>query len=87
MENKDINTKTVVETTKFKVEWKEVLSNKVTLTAFVVALIGLIYYTATLLGYTLPIEQEAIIKWCGMIIAILSMLGIVTNSNTKGGGK
>ena len=85
MEIKEI--KEVEETNKFKIEWKEVLSNKVTLTAFIVALVGFVYYTASLLGFQIPIKQDSIIEWFGMIIGILTMLGIVTNSNTTGGGK
>ena len=85
MEIKEI--KEVEETNKFKIEWKEVLSNKVTLTAFIVALVGFVYYTASLLGFQIPIKQDSIIEWFGMVIGIFTMLGIVTNSNTKGGGK
>ena len=83
MENK----KVVEDTKKFTVNWKEVLTNKVTLTAFIVAVVGFVYYTASLLGFELPIAETDLIKWFGMIVGILTMLGIVTNSNTSGGGK
>ena len=83
----EIKTKVVEDTKAFKVNWKEVLSNKVTLTAFIVALVGFVYYTASLLGFDIPIAETDLIKWFGMIIGILTMLGIVTNSNTTGGGK
>jgi len=87
MDKEKYLTKEVEETSKFEVNWKEVLTNKVTLTSFIVAIVGFIYYTVGLLGINLPIAETDIVKWFGMIIGLLSMLGIVTNSNTYGGGK
>ena len=78
--------KNIIEKNK-KVEWREVLSNKGTLLGFISAVIIFVYFTAKMFNIELPIAQDSIIEWFGMLVGILCLLGVVSNSNTPGIGK
>ncbi|WP_442878654.1 phage holin [Chryseobacterium sp.] len=70
-----------------KINWKEVLTNKATLVALIAAVVSFAYYTLSLVGVTPSIAESEITEWFGMLVTILVMLGIVTNSNTPGAGR
>ena len=68
------------------INWKEVLTNKATLTALITTVVLFVYTGLGLFGIVPTIAQDALVNWLGIGVSILVYLGIVTNSNTPGAG-
>lgn len=66
------------------INWKLRFQNKVTLTAIVLAVIGLVYQVLGLFGVVAPISQEAIVAVAGSLINVFVLLGIVVDPTTEG---
>lgn len=67
-----------------KINWKVRFKNKVWLTAFIAALLALIYQVLGLFGVVPGITQETLLGVAGMIINLLVMLGVVVDPTTAG---
>jgi len=67
-----------------KVNWKLRFSNKVTLTAIVLAAIALIYQVLAIIGVTPQISESQLVQLAGMVINLLAVLGIITDPTTAG---
>lgn len=67
-----------------KVNWKLRFSNKVTLTAIVLAVIALIYQVLALIGIAPQISESQLVQLAGMVINLLAVLGIITDPTTAG---
>lgn len=67
-----------------KINWKLRFQNKVTLTAIVLAVIGLVYQFLGIAGYVPAISQETIVQLAGAVINLLVLLGIVVDPTTSG---
>ena len=67
-----------------KINWKVRFKNKVWLTAFIAALLALIYQILGLCGVVPGITQETLLGVAGMIINLLVMLGVVVDPTTAG---
>lgn len=58
--------------------------NKVTLTAIVMQLIGLVYIALGMAGYVPAVSENAVVEVAMMVIDLLALLGIVTDPTTEG---
>lgn len=67
-----------------KINWKVRFKNKVWLTAFIAALLALIYQVLGLCGVVPGITQETLLGVVGMVINLLVMLGVVVDPTTAG---
>jgi len=67
-----------------KVNWKLRFSNKVTLTAIVLAAIALIYQVLAIIGVAPQISESQLVQLAGMVINLLAVLGIITDPTTAG---
>ncbi|MBQ0078367.1 MAG: phage holin [Eubacterium sp.] len=67
-----------------QINWKLRIKNKVTLTAIVAVIIGVVYTVLSWCGIVPPVEQEEILKCAAAIIEILILLGIVVDPTTEG---
>lgn len=65
------------------INWKLRFQNKVTLTAIVLAVIGLVYQVLGLFGVVAPISQEAIVTVAGSLINVFVLLGIVVDPSSQ----
>lgn len=65
------------------INWKLRFQNKVTLTAIVLAVIGLVYQVLGLFGVVAPISQEAIVAVAGSLINVFVLLGIVVDPTSE----
>lgn len=57
---------------------KERLKNKVVLSAFVAAVLALVYKVLEVAGFSIPIAQGELIEIANLLINVLVVLGIVT---------
>lgn len=62
---------------------KERLKNKVVLSAFIAAVLALVYKVLEVAGISLPIAQGELIEIANLLINILVVLGIVTYVNQE----
>ena len=60
------------------------LKNKATLTAIIAAVITCVYSIAVALGVELEVGQEQVVGIVGVILTILTGLGILVDPTTKG---
>lgn len=67
-----------------KMNWKLRLKNKATLTAIIAAVITCVYSIAMALGVELEVGQEQIAGIVGVILTILTGLGVLVDPTTKG---
>lgn len=67
-----------------QINWRLRIKNKVTLTAIVAGIIGVVYTVLSWCGIVPAVEQEAILQCAETIIGILVFLGIVTDPTTAG---
>jgi len=63
---------------------KSKLKNKTILVAFIGALIGFIYQVLGIFGVVAPISQDIIVQGVGIIINLLTALGVIVNPTTPG---
>lgn len=69
-----------------KINWRNILTNKATLTALAAAAVAFIYQLLSFFGIVPSITESQITDCIGLFINILVGLGIVTNPNTPGIG-
>lgn len=66
------------------INWKLRLKNKTTLTALAGAIVAFVYQIATVLGFTLPIEQTQIMDAISAFLILLAGLGVIVDPTTEG---
>lgn len=57
---------------------KERLKNKVVLSAFIAAVLALVYKVLEVAGFSIPIAQNDLLEIANLLINILVVLGIIT---------
>ena len=62
------------------------LKNKATLVAIVLATVAFLYQLAGLIGIAVPITEDQVIQFVGIIINLLVGLGILVDPTTAGVG-
>lgn len=67
-----------------RINWKNRLQNKATLTALVAVLVAAIYQAAAVFGIEIPVEQEWVITFAGYIITALVLIGVIVDPTTEG---
>lgn len=67
-----------------KMNWKLRLKNKATLTAIIAAVITCVYSIALALGVELGVGQEQVVGIVGVILTILTGLGVLVDPTTDG---
>lgn len=67
-----------------RINWRLRLQNKITLTAIIAAIIGVVYTVLSWFGIVPAVEQEALLQCAEAIIAILVLLGVVVDPTTEG---
>lgn len=60
------------------------LMNKVTLTSLIVMVIAIVYKILDIVGIIPPIAQQELLDIAEMVIAVLVLLGIITDPTTAG---
>lgn len=60
------------------------LKNKTTLIAIVATTVAFLYQIAGILGIAIPISQEQVIQYIGLLINLLAVLGILVDPTTAG---
>ena len=66
------------------INWKVRLKHKGFLMALIALVLGFIYQLASLLGFSLPIAQEQAMQAVGLLLTVLTGLGVVIDPTTKG---
>ena len=66
------------------INWALRFKNKATLTALIGAIVAFVYQIATILGFTLPVEQSQIMDAASAILILLAGLGIIVDPTTAG---
>jgi len=67
-----------------RIKWKLRLQNKFTLTALLGAVVAFVYQVLGILGIVPAISEETIKTLVGLLINILTMLGIIVDPTTAG---
>lgn len=67
-----------------KINWSLRLKNKTTLMSLCVAVIALVYEILSIFSIVPQVSQSTVAEIVGIIITILTTLGIVTDPTTKG---
>lgn len=66
------------------INWALRFKNKATLTALIGAIVAFVYQIATVLGFTLPIEQSQIMDAVSAFLILLAGLGVIVDPTTEG---
>ena len=66
------------------INWALRFKNKATLTALIGAVVAFVYQIATIIGFTLPVEQSQIMDAVSAILILLAGLGIIVDPTTAG---
>lgn len=69
-----------------QINWKLRIKNKVTLTAIVLGVIGIVYKVLALLGIVPPISENDVVEVVMLVIELLVLLGVVVDPTTAGAG-
>lgn len=67
-----------------KINWTLRFKNKATLTALIGAIVAFVYQLATVLGFTLPVEQSQIMDAVSALLILLAGLGVIVDPTTEG---
>lgn len=67
-----------------QINWKLRIKNKVTLTAIVLGVIGIVYKVLAMLGIVPPISENEVVEVVMLIIELLVLLGVVVDPTTAG---
>ena len=67
-----------------QINWKLRLKNKVTLTAIVLGVIGIVYKVLAMLGIVPPISENEVVEIVLLVIELLVLLGVVVDPTTAG---
>ena len=66
------------------INWKVRFKHKGFLMALIALVLGFVYQLASLLGFSLPIAQEQAMQAVGLLLTVLTGLGVVIDPTTKG---
>lgn len=66
------------------INWKLRLQNKVTLTAIILGVVGIIYQVLGLFGVVPTIAENDVIQVINLVIELLVLLGVVVDPTTSG---
>lgn len=69
-----------------QINWKLRIKNKVTLTAIVLGVIGIVYKVLAMLGIVPPISENEVVEVVMLVIELLVLLGVVVDPTTAGVG-
>lgn len=69
-----------------QINWKLRIKNKVTLTAIVLGVVGIVYKVLAMLGIVPPISENEVVEVVMLIIELLVLLGVVVDPTTAGAG-
>lgn len=67
-----------------KINWKLRFGNKVVLTTLIGAIVALVYQVLGLFGVVPTISESEIVNVAGMVLNVLTLLGIITDPTTTG---
>lgn len=67
-----------------QINWKLRLKNKVTLTAIILGVVGIVYKVLAMLGIVPPISENEVVEVVMLIIELLVLLGVVVDPTTAG---
>lgn len=67
-----------------KINWALRFKNKATLAALIGTIVAFVYQIATVLGFTLPIEQSQIMDAVSAVLILLAGLGVIVDPTTEG---
>ena len=67
-----------------QINWKLRIKNKVTLTAIVLGVIGIVYKILAMLGIVPPISENDVVEVVMLVIELLVLLGVVVDPTTAG---
>lgn len=67
-----------------RINWKLRFKNKATVTALIACIIAFVYQLLGILGITAPISEEQITQIFGLIVNLLTALGILVDPTTAG---
>ena len=69
-----------------QINWKLRLKNKVTLTAIVLGVVGIVYKILAMLGVVPPISENEVVEIVLLVVELLVLLGVVVDPTTAGAG-
>lgn len=69
-----------------QINWKLRIKNKVTLTAIVLGVVGIVYKVLAMLGIVPPISENEVVEIVLLVIELLVLLGVVVDPTTAGVG-
>lgn len=69
-----------------QINWKLRIKNKVTLTAIVLGVVGIVYKILAMLGIVPPISENEVVEIVLLVIELLVLLGVVVDPTTAGVG-
>lgn len=67
-----------------QINWKLRLKNKVTLTAIILGVVGIVYKILAMLGIVPPISENEVVEIVLLVIELLVLLGVVVDPTTAG---
>lgn len=67
-----------------QINWKLRIKNKVTLTAIVLGVVGIVYKVLAMLGIVPPISENEVVEVVMLVIELLVLLGVVVDPTTAG---
>lgn len=67
-----------------QINWKLRLKNKVTLTAIILGVVGIVYKILAMLGIVPPISENDVVEVVMLVIELLVLLGVVVDPTTAG---
>lgn len=67
-----------------QINWKLRIKNKVTLTAIVLGVIGIVYKVLAMLGIVPSISENDVVEVVMLVIELLVLLGVVVDPTTAG---
>lgn len=67
-----------------QINWKLRLKNKVTLTAIILGVVGIVYKILAMLGVVPPISENEVVEIVLLVVELLVLLGVVVDPTTAG---
>lgn len=68
----------------FKINWKIRFKNRAFLLGFFGVILGFVYQMLSLFDVVVPVSEEQVIQFLGIVINLLVGLGVVVDPTTKG---
>ncbi|WP_312647586.1 phage holin [Aminipila sp.] len=69
-----------------KINWKLRLKNKTTFAALVACIVAFVYQVLGILGVTAPISEDQFTQIAGLVVNLLTAIGVLTDPTTSGTG-